>query len=139
VGGSILGKHLTFTPQRTWPAARVSTELHALMDISDGLALDLYRECSIRCRRPGRGNWRRSSARAARRRTGDTVRPGSRVSDGEGFELLIMGGENLQDDRVKLLPVGHLAQGRLGEPTLTLVHPDGRREPLEPRGYEHFK
>ncbi|MBC7078560.1 MAG: thiamine-phosphate kinase, partial [Synergistales bacterium] len=43
-GGSILGKHLTFTP-RVWEAIFLyrSYEVHAGIDVSDGLALDLWR------------------------------------------------------------------------------------------------
>lgn len=46
LGGSILGKHLDFEP-RVELAQRIASELsvHAAMDISDGLSVDLLRMC----------------------------------------------------------------------------------------------
>lgn len=47
LGGSILGKHFDFTP-RVWEAVALSSryDVHAAMDISDGLLLDLSRLCA---------------------------------------------------------------------------------------------
>src|SRR6266581_4525107 len=47
LGGSILGKHLDFTP-RVWEAAKLhlAAPLHAMIDISDGLAADLHHLCT---------------------------------------------------------------------------------------------
>src|SRR5436853_7087210 len=46
LGGSILGKHLTFTP-RVREALRLheAADLHAMIDVSDGLAADLHHLC----------------------------------------------------------------------------------------------
>src|SRR5436309_1961127 len=46
LGGSILGKHLDFTPRvREAVALHGLTELHAMIDISDGLAADVGHLC----------------------------------------------------------------------------------------------
>lgn len=48
-GGSILGKHMSFTP-RVREAKQIAGELkealHAMIDVSDGLSLDLHRLCT---------------------------------------------------------------------------------------------
>ena len=46
LGGSILGKHLTFTPRvREAIKLHALTDLHAMIDISDGLAADVNHIC----------------------------------------------------------------------------------------------
>ncbi|HYV38471.1 MAG TPA: thiamine-phosphate kinase, partial [Gemmataceae bacterium] len=46
LGGSILGKHLDFTPRvREAIALHAAADLHAMIDISDGLAADLNHIC----------------------------------------------------------------------------------------------
>src|SRR6516164_5064801 len=46
LGGSILGKHLDFTPRvREALALHAAVELHAMIDVSDGLAADLGHLC----------------------------------------------------------------------------------------------
>lgn len=47
LGGSLLGKHLDFEPRIDWMrAVRGNVEIHAAMDISDGLSIDLLRMCN---------------------------------------------------------------------------------------------
>lgn len=47
LGGSILGKHLDFRPRLDWArSVRHSIAIHAAMDISDGLTIDLLRMCN---------------------------------------------------------------------------------------------
>ena len=90
LGGSILGKHLDFTP-RVREALRLHepADLHAMIDISDGLAADLDHLCTesgcgavlrprpipITRRRPDRMNDGRSPLEHA-------------LGDGEDFELV---------------------------------------------------
>ncbi|MCA9129685.1 MAG: thiamine-monophosphate kinase [Planctomycetales bacterium] len=46
LGGSILGKHLDFTPRLEWvEQVRSRVQVDAAMDISDGLSVDLLRMC----------------------------------------------------------------------------------------------
>jgi len=48
LGGSFLGKHLDFTPRVREAhelAVSLGADLHAMMDLSDGLAIDLHRLC----------------------------------------------------------------------------------------------
>src|SRR5262249_20909422 len=47
LGGSILGKHLTFTPRvHEALALHAAADLHAMIDISDGLAADVGHLCA---------------------------------------------------------------------------------------------
>jgi thiamine-monophosphate kinase len=47
LGGSLLGKHLDFQPRIDWMrAVRGNVTIHAAMDISDGLSIDLLRMCN---------------------------------------------------------------------------------------------
>lgn len=47
LGGSLLGKHLDFEPRIDWMrAVRGNVAIHAAMDISDGLSIDLLRMCN---------------------------------------------------------------------------------------------
>jgi thiamine-monophosphate kinase len=71
-GGSILGKHFDFTPRvREALHLRANYDVHAAMDVSDGLSLDLSRLCEeSRCAGPS-WTWRvfRSAPPPAKRPT----------------------------------------------------------------------
>ena len=56
LGGSILGRHMTFVPRIDLAEAVVRrVKVHAMMDLSDGLAQDLPRLCrAFRCGSDGR-------------------------------------------------------------------------------------
>lgn len=143
LGGSIAGKHLTFTPRMELAAQLVHHPgLHAMMDISDGLSIDLQRMClASGCRAELDAAMLESVISDAARQCAESDGRSAMehaLHDGEDFELLVAGTEDLRD-RWGLLPVGWMAASRAGEPTLLVVQPDGHREALEPRGYEHFK
>lgn len=144
LGGSILGKHLSFMP-RIELASQLSYQpgLHGMMDISDGLSTDLHRTCMASgCRAELDFDALQSAVSDAARQCAQADGRSAlehALHDGEDFELLVTGTEALRSERLLLIPVGRLLPGRLGEPTLSIVHADGRREPLEPEGYEHFK
>lgn len=140
LGGSLAGHHLNFAPRVT--EAHTLTKwlgpnLHAMMDLSDGLALDLSRLCEA----SGCGAELyeaqlepciSEAAKAAASRDGRTPLEHA-LQDGEDFELLLA-----VDPSVAEPPLGRPV-GVLVESGLTLVDPAGRARALEPIGYEHFK
>lgn len=153
LGGSILGHHLDFTPRVTEALAlRRAIDVHAAIDISDGLALDLARLCQesgcgaeLRAERiPLTEAAHTLAAREARGETHPAVSSGSALDhalgDGEDFELLLAlpeeAAENLGRD-----PVAGVALVEIGvclaEPGLWLVEERGARRPLAPRGFVH--
>ncbi|MBI4717783.1 MAG: thiamine-monophosphate kinase [Planctomycetes bacterium] len=149
LGGSILGRHLTFTPRIT--AAReiahaAGIRLHAMMDISDGLSLDLWRLCQA----SGVGAILEESllasvihedARTLAARDGKPPLDHA-FSDGEDFELLIAladddgGGSDTRHGGVAAA-LGLIPIGRMADKGLQLRRCDGTLEPLVPRGYVH--
>jgi thiamine-monophosphate kinase len=160
LGGSILGKHLEFTP-RVREALRLHelVELRAMIDISDGLAVDLHHICKeSRCGAVLReetipiseaatmvaDSLRESAKKSNSRSESPTVCTplDHALGDGEDFELLFA--VSPADGRELLRAQPLAAQG------MTLVHigecidegtwlegPDGRRVPLPPMGYVH--
>ncbi len=138
LGGSLpFGRHLSFTP-RLAEGRKLATEgpPSAMMDVSDGLLLDLSRLCTMS------GVGARIDASAipihadARRSDGDPL--DHALTDGEDFELLFtMSPERLA--RVERNWCGNAPLSRIGVVTargLTLVR-DGRELEVEARGFEH--
>lgn len=142
-GGSILGRHMTFEP-RIDLAIRVARDLrpHAMIDISDGVAIDLDRICEASGCGATIDNLlleaavhadARELARRDRRPAREHV-----LNDGEDFELIVVlacevGAE--QAATLGLLPLGEIT----AEPGLRLRHADGQCEALRPGGWEHFR
>ncbi len=158
LGGSLLGRHMIFTPrvrEARALAEQLGDRLHAMLDISDGLALDLWRMCrasnvGATLSEPLLESVISDDARQAEADDDKTALDHA-LSDGEDFELLLAvtrerakptlasGGasESDADSRawhpvVPLYPVGQVTDG-----VLTIRRADGRVEPLEPRGYVH--
>ncbi len=145
LGGSLGGRHLTFEPrvlEARQLASRLTQDLHAMMDISDGLALDLSRLCEA----SGVGAMLDESAlersaihadaRAASAADGRTPLDHA-LHDGEDFELLAAC--QCQDEMIE---TPNCRWQRIGEFTssgLAIRRADGRVEPLEARGWEHFR
>ncbi|MBX3414832.1 MAG: thiamine-monophosphate kinase [Pirellulales bacterium] len=146
LGGSILGHHLDFEP-RVAEAQLLHEryEVHAGMDISDGLALDLSRLC----RASGCGAILRTAAVPISTAALDYARQlddGSTpldhaLADGEDFELLLavppaeaawlLHDQPLAD--VRLTEIGEF----VAAPGLWQQDQAGLRSPLAPRGFEH--
>ncbi|NLX14426.1 MAG: thiamine-phosphate kinase [Phycisphaerales bacterium] len=141
LGGSLAGRHLTFTPRIALARAlAVDPALHAMMDISDGLSLDLFRlcrasGCAAELYADQLAKAISDDARAQAEQDGRSPLDHA-LSDGEDFELLVVGGQDLR--KFKLLPVGAIRPCKPGADLMVISQPDGRREPLAPRGYEHL-
>ena len=142
-GGSILGKHLSFTPRLRaagWLAEHAS--VHAAMDVSDGLSLDLSRllaesGCGAEVD-PGKVPI--SSAADQLAQTSGNSPLQHALADGEDFELIIAV-EPAEAERllaaqpldVPLTCIGRFVQ----EAGLWSLTAGGTRQPLSPQGYEH--
>jgi thiamine-monophosphate kinase len=143
VGGSLLGRHMTFEP-RIEVALEISRRLHphAMIDISDGLALDLGRvlEASacgaVLDERQLDAAVHPDAARLAGR-DGRSPRDHA-LHDGEDFELIVVlpaYAASEECERLHLLPLGRI----VAEPGLMLAASDGGRVPIPVRGWEHFR
>jgi thiamine-monophosphate kinase len=140
LGGSILGKHLDFTPRvREAIQLHQAVELHAMIDISDGLAADVHHICKeSRCGAILFAEAIPITPEAAKLPDG---RPplDHALSDGEDFELAFAvspddGRRLLQTQPVPGITLAHI--GRVVEQGYW-IEESGRRRPLEPRGYVH--
>ncbi len=142
LGGSLLGKHLTFTPRVTEARAfaeALGPDLHAMIDISDGLSLDLYRMCQasgVGAKLDERLLQQVLSADALQASRQDGRTPLDHLlNDGEDFELLLSvtaGRTATEATALGLWPIGTVIETGLG-----LETPDGRIELVHPRGYQH--
>ncbi len=139
LGGSLHGKHLTFEP-RVREALRIAqmVDVHAMMDITDGLSTDLNRIC----RQSGVGAVLDAGAipiSDVARGCEDPLR--AALNDGEDFELLFT--TSLEDSR-RLLdawegtpPITEI--GRVTDAVgMQLRMPDGQLLALQPAGYDHL-
>jgi thiamine-monophosphate kinase len=143
VGGSILGRHMTFEP-RVETALAINRQLapHAMIDISDGLALDLSRildasECAAVLDAPALNALTHPDAQRLSERDGRPAREHA-LHDGEDFELIVVlppDADAAVCQALGLHAIGRVESGH----GLFLCEPDGRRTPIEPRGWEHFQ
>jgi thiamine-monophosphate kinase len=149
LGGSLAGKHLTFEPrlrEAQWLASHF--HIHAMLDLSDGLAGDLRH--LLRASHVGAELLSsaipisRESRRAARAESSAKPPLLAALTDGEDFELLftvagpdavpVLDGWKKQFPAVLLSCVGKITGGE----GITLRDKDGVR-PLSAHGYVHFK
>jgi thiamine-monophosphate kinase len=147
LGGSLAGRHLEFEPrvrEAQWLARQF--DLHAMMDISDGLAGDLRHLL----RASGVGAELRVAAvpvsRAAKLRATQGGKPRllAALSDGEDFELLftadskdavaLLDSWTVEFPALKLSCIGRIIEGH----ELVIRDKDGVR-PLTAHGYVHFE
>lgn len=140
LGGSILGKHVAFMP-RVREALRLheSADLHAMIDISDGLAKDLNHICEeSHCGAVLRAEAIPVSADAHRVTDGSTPL-GHALTDGEDFELVFAVSPADGRRLIEKQPVPGITLSVIGECVESglWLEEDGDRQPLEPHGYEH--
>ncbi len=144
LGGSILGRHLDFTPRvREAIELHRRYDLHAGIDISDGFALDLSRLASA----SGVGAVVHvdaipisDAARQCASSAGAATPLEHAMGDGEDFELILAApreaAEQMVRDRPIAVPLTIVGQF-IAEPGLWQATADGRRMPLHPRGWQH--
>ncbi len=133
LGGSIRGKHLTFTPRLEEARFLVKNfKLHSMIDISDGLIQDLNHIL------------RQSKVGANLYEELIPINSGSHLEEalsmGEDFELLFTmprrEARKLLAKKLKIFkPIGEIVEKRFG---LNLVGKSGGEKPLAEKGYRHF-
>ena len=144
-GGSILGRHLDFEPRvREAMALHARCELHAGIDVSDGLSLDLARVAEeSRCGAVLQADAIPITDDA--KRLADTLADGSTpldhaLADGEDFELILAvpphAATLLLSEQPLDVPLTDIGQF-VAEPGLWIRDAEGRQRPLTPRGWEH--
>ncbi len=144
LGGSLAGHHLTFTPRvREAMLLHEHYRLKAMIDLSDGLGLDLHRLCQ----ESACGARLRAAAipLAEAARTPPDARSSLEhaLGDGEDFELLFAAapgtGKQLLAEQPLLKPFGATLHhiGECQAQGMEIVGADGTILPLKPSGYEH--
>lgn len=156
LGGSILGRHLDFTPrvhEAKSLAESLGPNLHAMIDISDGLSLDLWRMCEAShvAALLWEEDLRAMTSDAAAQLAKDDGSPvlNHVLGDGEDFELLLAvaceAAVGQRDSRspVSLFPIGEvLEEGAApifdtGGHRVSMRRLDGTAGPVRPTGYIH--
>jgi thiamine-monophosphate kinase len=140
LGGSIQGKHLTFTPRvREALQLHALADLHAMIDISDGLGADVNHLCTeSRC-----GAVLRAEAipitHAAKRMDDERSPLEHALGDGEDFELVFAVSPEDAHRLIDLQPIAGITLTHIGEVVDSglWLEQDGERRTLDPVGYEH--
>jgi thiamine-monophosphate kinase len=143
VGGSLLGRHLHPTP-RVQAALDINRRLrpHAMIDISDGLTIDLWHiceasACGATIDEHALEKVVHADAVRLAKKTGRSPREHA-LYDGEDFELIVVAAGDASAEACRLL--GLLPLGQItAERGLTIRDAAGRLAPLEIRGWEHFR
>ena len=140
LGGSILGRHLSFTPRvREALELHELVDLHAMIDISDGLSADVNHLCEeSRCGAVLRAD--HIPVHDDAQQLHDGLSPLQHaLADGEDFELAFAvspedGQRLLQSQPIQGIRLSHI--GEFVEQGLWLEE-NGQRRALEPAGYVH--
>jgi thiamine-monophosphate kinase len=144
-GGSILAKQFDFEPRVSEALALMERyELHAGMDVSDGLSLDLARlAAESNCGAVldlSQIPIADDAKRLALQNVDGKTALNHALSDGEDFELILAVPAKVADQivREQILDIPVTCIGEfIDQPGLWERMPDGTRHPLTPRGYEH--
>lgn len=144
-GGSILGSHFEFTPRLAEALLlHELADLHAAIDVSDGLSLDLSRLAQ----ESGCGALIQldqipvsSAARTLATQGQDTRTPLEHaLGDGEDFELIVAVSADEAEQLLATQPLS-VPLTRIGElidePGIWQIDQSGQRRPLSPTGYLH--
>ncbi|MCA9148206.1 MAG: thiamine-monophosphate kinase [Planctomycetales bacterium] len=143
LGGSILSHHLDFTPRvRESLLLRSRYDLHAGMDLTDGLSLDLSRlvassqvGAELQLDAVPISNDARLLSQSSHKSPLEHA-----LTDGEDFELLLTAAPDvaarIMSDKDLLLSC-HDVGKIIAEPGLWSITPGGQRTRLQPQGYEH--
>ncbi len=139
-GGSILGKHLDFTP-RVREALRLHevADLHAMIDVSDGLAADVEHLCAeSHCGAVLFAEEIPLTAEARQMNDGRSPLEHA-LGDGEDFELVFAIAPPDGARLVREQPVPDVTLTRIGEfvETGLWLEENGQRRALAPLGYVH--
>jgi thiamine-monophosphate kinase len=141
LGGSLRGKHLSFTPrihEGRWLVGHFP--VHAMIDLSDGLSSDLHRMAEA----GPRGiafEIHAAEIPIARAARGNLA---AALHDGEDFELLFtldprhvtaLRQKWARRFRTELTEIGRVVKSKY---KVALIHRDGSRQPLTAAGYDHF-
>ncbi len=132
LGGSILGRHMTFSPRVALARELATIGVSAMIDLSDGLSRDLRHICEqsgvgavIEANRvPIHSDVIRDAA------SGGNSPLERALHDGEDYELLFT---SAIDHTSRATRVGTI----VADAGVWLQNPDGSREPLQAKGWEH--
>jgi thiamine-monophosphate kinase len=137
LGGSILGRHLTFTPRiREAQAICALATPHAMMDLSDGLATDLPRLCTmshVGAAIPSASIPIHPDARTLAQTSGQSPLHHA-LCDGEDYELLLAVSPA---DIEKLLPLVTPIGKITADPAICLLEDSGKPQPWPAGGWQH--
>ncbi|MBC8117403.1 MAG: thiamine-monophosphate kinase [Candidatus Saccharimonas sp.] len=142
LGGSLAGRHLTFTPRLREVSRLVElVDLHAMLDISDGLAADLHhilKQSQVGAILDAESI--PASSAATPQATADRSALDRALSDGEDFELLFAVSpadgqrlESLWPDETPVTRIGQIT----AEPGCWLRDLSGQLITLPPLGWTH--
>jgi len=140
LGGSLCGRHLAFEP-RVEEALLIAEriEVHAMMDITDGLSTDLNRIC----RQSGVGAVLDAAAipiSEDARRSEDPL--AAALHDGEDFELLFTAAPQQSRELLRrwkgTVPITEIG-AVVEDAGVQLCTPDGSCAALHPGGYDHLR
>ncbi|MFW6108804.1 MAG: thiamine-phosphate kinase [bacterium] len=143
LGGSLLGRHLRFRPRQA-EGLILSRRYrpHAMIDVSDGLAIDLHHileESGVGAALRAETIPIADDARRAAAQSGRTPLDHA-LGDGEDYELLftmdLATAERLVDAQPFDVPVRRI--GTIVASGATLILGDGSERELRPSGWEHF-
>ena len=141
LGGSLRGRHLTFTPRigLAQKLAKAAGEhLHAMMDLSDGLAQDLPRLCKA-SNVGAEIHTARLPIHPDAEALSDGIPAGLHaLADGEDYELLFALDPQATPDIVNLDEIPLTAIGTISaDKTLKLLEANGNSHPWPKAGWEH--